>query len=61
VIVLAHGDAAGSLSGFYEAGAVAAMFTIMVIVMAVATRRANRLVAERAQAEAADQSRDSSR
>ena len=50
-----------AFAGFDEAGGVAAMFTIMAIVMVVASRRANRLVAERAQAADADQSRESSR
>jgi hypothetical protein len=46
-VLIGHGEGGGILTPFFEAGYVAALFTLMSIVMLVATRNANRVVARR--------------
>jgi hypothetical protein len=47
ISTLAHADAGGAFEAFWEAGPAAAMFTVLSIVMIVATLRANRIQHER--------------
>ena len=54
VATLAHAGANGAFDRFWEAGPVAAMFTLMSIVMLVATVRANRIQSERLMADRRD-------